>query len=82
MKPDLHIVQKSGLFVPPPAKQKLVIGDVVALKSGGPLMTVVAIQMMGIPETEAIMCAWTDNIGQPHVVPIPEAALNVKKKEA
>lgn len=72
---QLHVVQKSGLMLP---AKRLAIGDVVRLRSGGPMMTI--INAHPVPEkSELIACAWLDNIGQPHDRVFPEATL---KKES
>jgi uncharacterized protein YodC (DUF2158 family) len=53
-----------------PAKVK--VGAVVALKSGGPLMTVVKVSA----DAESVECCWCDEEGRPHRCPLPIEALN------
>lgn len=57
------------------SKNELVVGDVVKLRSGGPLMTVAST----VRDNGYLLCAWFDNEGV-HEWPFDPAALTPDSK--
>jgi uncharacterized protein YodC (DUF2158 family) len=70
MKPQLHVVHESGLLLPP---KSLEIGDIVQLKSGGPLMTI--IDRSKVKDQETFVCASFSMMGTAQAAQFPAAAL-------
>ena len=56
--------------------QKFKTGDVVKLKSGGPIMTVT-----NVAGTDAVNCVWFDNNNKESSGKYPEAALEIFKAD-
>lgn len=53
------------------------VGDVVMLKSGGTLMTVVEVSFSAAIASNLIRCVWNDHCGHGEMI-VPVAALNLR----
>lgn len=58
-------------------------GDLVRLKSGGPLMTVESVGTRAMTGNEEVWCVWSDRVGNKQVIQrdtFPHAVLEISQK--